>query len=728
MQDQTHTAAMASILVGPRFLTIHYYDTMLVTSPQGWIEDPLSGLFSRDTRYISNYRLTLNGFDLRFLGASQPYYFATTHHFTNPRLGAGPESIAENSLVVRVSRYVRQGVHEDITVTNYAGRTVDLSLALHIGTDFADIFQVRGVERVIPRLAQARWDQADNRLTVTYRRGTFLRTLIIRFNETSTPPGHSAGAVAFRFRLAPGASWESCADIMLEELHESGHPKRETLPVAATDYRGWQAATTRVQTPNRLVAQSYDQAIADLGSLRLEEVDGYWYPAAGLPWFMAVFGRDALLTALEAIIAHPRFGVGVLERLAQLQGKKVDRWTEEEPGKLPHELRRGELAATGKIPHIPYYGTVDAPLLYPILLYEVYAFTADRGLLERFYGPAAGCLEWAARYGDIDGDGFIEYRPRSPKGYRNQGWKDAFDAVVYPDGRLVEPPIAICEVQGYYYDALRRMAAIARLLNHADEAAEYSRRATDLYARFNQAYWWEAEGFYAMGLGPHKEPIWSVASNPGHLLWSGIVPPERAAQLAQRLMSEDMFSGWGIRTLSAAHPAYDPVSYQRGSVWPHDNSLIALGLKRYGFWQEANRVAQGLFEAAAFYAHTTLPELFAGIARSPGDLPVPYADANSPQAWAAASVPMFLRAVLGLEVDPSGPRLYAAPTLPEWLPEVTLSNFLVCGDWLDLRFRGQGPDTAVEILRSGGRVQVVARRGNARVDPMHSEQEASRQG
>ncbi|MBI3979639.1 MAG: hypothetical protein HY331_15775 [Chloroflexi bacterium] len=461
------------------------------------------------------------------------------------------------------------------------------------------------------------------------------------------------------------------------------------------------------------MARSYDQAVLDLASLRLEEVNGHWFPAAGVPWYTAVFGRDALITALQTLTTYCPFGVGVLERLAQLQGRKVDQRTEEEPGKIPHELRHGELTITGKLPYTPYYGTVDAPLLYVILLHELYRFTADRRLLERFYAPAAACLDWAARYGDVDGDGFVEYYPHSPAGYRNQGWKDAFDAVVYPDGSLVAPPIAICEVQGYYFDALRRMATVARCCGHDEQAAAYARQASTLLDRFNRIYWLEGEDTYAFGLDPAKRPIAAVTSNPGHLLWSGIVPADRAGRLARRLLADDLFSGWGIRTLSAANPAFDPVSYQRGSVWPHDNAIIALGLKRYGFWQEANRIAEGIFAVAACYQQHSLPELFAGIERSVGSLPVPYVEANLPQAWAAGSLFMLLRSILGLEPDPARRCLVVAPALPEWLPELTLRNLTIFDGTLDLRLRGAGPLSTVEVLGRQGSVEVDVRRGDA---------------
>ncbi|MBI2953737.1 MAG: amylo-alpha-1,6-glucosidase [Chloroflexi bacterium] len=703
---------MTDLSLSQRYITIHYKNTLLVTDQQGWIGEERTGLYSNDTRYVSTYRLTLNGFEPSFLGLSRPFYFAQAFFYTNPRIGTAPNLIPENSLLLKVSRFIQEGVHEDIEITNYAAKPVQLTLVMNIGSDFADIFQVREIERLVPRIAQTRWDAKTATLAIHYRKGDFSRVLTCRFRGYTSPPIHSLGAMTFLVELANGSVWHACLEIHFEDRPAPGHAHAHTLEALDADLKKWRSETAHLQTPAIQVERTYEQAVADIGSLRLEEENGRWFPAAGVPWYAAVFGRDALITALQTLTAYCPFGAGVLDRLAQLQGKKIDRWTEEEPGKLPHELRRGELAALGKIPHTPYYGTVDAPLLYVILLHELYRFTADRKLLERFYAPAAACLAWANRYGDIDGDGFVEYRPTSPKGYRNQGWKDAFDAVVYPDGSLVEPPIAICEVQGYYYDALLRMADIARTLGRSEEGAGYARRAKDLFERFNRAFWLESEGTYAFGLDPRKQRVETVASNAGHLLWSGIVPLERAERLANRLLSNDMFSGWGIRTLSAANPAFDPVSYQRGSVWPHDNAIIALGLKRYGFWQHSNRIAEGLFDAAASYRRNSLPEVFAGIARRPGNAPVPYAEANLPQAWAAGSIFMLLRATLGLEPDPVHRRLVVSPTLPDWLPELTLRNFTVFQGKVDLHFSGVGADSKVEMIRCQGDVTIEVRAGD----------------
>jgi glycogen debranching enzyme len=405
------------------------------------------------------------------------------------------------------------------------------------------------------------------------------------------------------------------------------------------------------------------------------------------------------------------FGRGTLARLAALQSDRNVPERDQEPGKLPHEVREGELTYFGRLPFSPYYGTADASLLYVILLAEEYPFSGDPALAEQYLAVAERCLAWAEQWGDADGDGFVEYCPRGPLGYHNQGWKDAFDAIVYPSGQIVPDPIALCEIQGYYYAALRAMARLLRAFGRQEEAVARDRQADDLYRRFNRSFWMPDTEFYALGLDPRKEQIQTIASNAGQLLWCQIVPPSRAAAIVRRLRAPDLFAGWGIRTLSAENPAFNPISYHRGSIWPHDNGIIALGLKRYGFWREANQIAQGILDAAAHFENHSLPELFAGFERQEGESPVPYADANVPQAWAAGSVFHLFRAMLGLEVDSASGVVSVQPTLPDWLPEMELRGFKAAHTCLDLRFVGVGTATRVEVIRHEGPARLVVRPG-----------------
>lgn len=379
-----------------------------------------------------------------------------------------------------------------------------------------------------------------------------------------------------------------------------------------------------------------------------------------------------------------------MKKLAELQATETDDRRDAEPGKIPHEVRTGELAHFHLIPHTPYYGTADATPLYLIVLHEAWKWLGDEALLHEHRETALRCLEWIDRYGDLDGDGFQEYRTRSAQGYENMGWKDAGDAVVYPDGRQVRQPKALCELQGYVFDAWMRMAEVFEALGERERAAGLHAKASVLRAAFEDKFWCEDPGFYAFALDSGKRPVPTIASNVGHCLWSGIASPEHAARVVRRFFEPDMWSGWGIRTLSAQNPAYNPFSYQRGSVWPHDNGIIALGFKRYGFAAEAARVARDISEAASYFVSYRLPELYAGIERRPGTFPVLYPQANVPQAWAAGSVFHLLQAMLGIRADAPRGRLYVDPELPLWLPEITLHGLAVGRARVDLRFWRDG--------------------------------------
>jgi glycogen debranching enzyme len=395
-----------------------------------------------------------------------------------------------------------------------------------------------------------------------------------------------------------------------------------------------------------------------------------------VPWFVTLFGRDSLIVSMQGISGFPEFASGALRRLSTLQATTDDPERDMEPGKVPHEIRHGELAQLGILPFQPYYGTHDATSLFVIVLSYLYDWLGDPEVLRRYLPNAEAAMAWIDRYGDRDKDGFQAYATRSSHGYYNQGWKDAGDAIPEADGSLAPLPIATCELQGYAFDAKVRMAGVYDVLGRPKDARRLRREAKRLYERFNEEFWWEEEGTYYLGLNGRKEPIRSVASNAGHLLQSAIVPEDRAARVVRRLMADDMWSGWGIRTLSSEHPAYNPFSYHTGSVWPHDNATIAGGFRRYGFPDEAAQVAKGIFDAAERLVGVRLPELFSGLPRVPASFPVPYLGANVPQAWAAGSVFRFVAILCGLHatMDENGPKLYVNPALPAWLPEISIRN------------------------------------------------------
>jgi glycogen debranching enzyme len=376
-----------------------------------------------------------------------------------------------------------------------------------------------------------------------------------------------------------------------------------------------------------------------------------------------------------------------------------------EPGKIPHEVRHGELAQLGILPYQPYYGTHDATSLYVVVYSYLYQWLGDEAVLHRYLPHAEAALRWIDRYGDRDRDGFQEYKTRSSHGYYNQGWKDAGDAIPHADGTLAQLPIALCELQGYVWDAKHRMSDAYEILGRKSDARRLRREANDLYERFNEAFWWEEEGTYYLGLDGRKQPIRSVASNAGHLLQSGIVPAERAGRVVDRLLADDMWSGWGVRTLSSSHTAYNPFSYHTGTVWPHDNAMVAGGFRRYGFDAEAARVAKGLFDVAERQVAYRLPELFAGLPRREASFPVQYLGANVPQAWAAGSILRLIAILAGIHAtsDREGSRLYVNPALPDWLPELTIRNLRAGRGSIDLAVR----DGTVEVLSNSSSFEVI---------------------
>src|SRR5205814_4967968 len=434
-----------------------------------------------------------------------------------------------------------------------------------------------------------------------------------------------------------------------------------------------------LSTSNESVSRAWNQAVRDLESLRLEDPEfgrRVFIPAAGVPWFVTLFGRDSLVVSMQCISGYPEFAAGALRRLSQLQATSDDPERDMEPGKIPHEIRHGELAQLGILPYQPYYGTHDATSLFVIVLSYLYQWAGDAELLRRYLPNAEAAMAWIDHAGDRDRDGLQEYATRSSHGYYNQGWKDAGDAIQHADGTLAPLPIALVELQGYAYDARLRMATILDRLDRPEEAEHHRRHARRLYELVNDRLWWEAEGTYYLGLDGSKRPIASVASNPGHLLTSGIVPVERAAKVVRRLMADDMWSGWGIRTLSAEHTAYNPFSYHTGSIWPHDNATIAGGMARYGFRAEAARIARATFDAAERFQANRVPELFSGLPRQDGSFPVQYRGANVPQAWAAGAIIRLIAILCGIHglTDADGSRVFIDPALPDWLPGLTISN------------------------------------------------------
>jgi glycogen debranching enzyme len=693
------------VQVGPPQIAIHQGQTVLITEQDGQIGWPgEKGLYFLDTRLISAWSIYANGAPWVLLNGGAIAYYAARIFLTNGDFLTQDGPVAARTISLVISREIDGGMHEDLDITNHGAAAVRFNLEVAPRCDFADTFEAKS-NRVVRRgQISTMWSPDTQALSNTYRNLDFMRAVTITAH--GAPALYSNGRLSFQIELAPGASWHCCLRYDLADgetvfqapsdcvAHDAEGRHAETL-------RDWQNRVLTISTSNEEYYRFFHQAIDDMAALRLPSVSGdhmVFLPAAGLPWFMAPFGRDSLIVSVQNIMVYPEFARGALDVLGGLQATERDDYRDAEPGKIMHELRYGELAHFKLIPHTPYYGTADATPLWLITLHAAWRATGDRDLLDRHLETAEACLAWIDDYGDRDGDGFQEYQTRSTAGYENMGWKDSGEAVMYPDGGLVRGPKALCELQGYVYDAWQRMAKIYEALGNTARAEQLRVKAATLFDRFNAAFWDEAAGFYAYALDGDKKQVLSVASNPGHCLWSGIVPRDRAARVVRRLMAPDMWSGWGIRTLSADHVSFNPYAYQLGSVWPHDNSIIAAGFKRYGFHAEAARVARDISGAASHFETNQVPELYAGIQKDGTNFPVQYLGANVPQAWAAGSAFLLLQTMLGVVPDAPHRSLFIDPALPAWIPDVTLSKLRVGGEVLSIHFWRDGEDTRHEVL------------------------------
>ena len=702
------------VSVGPPVLTINQSSTFMVTDLTGEISgEGELGVFADDTRFVSYYAISANGEPWKPLTASATAHNGASVHLTNRAVPTEDGDVAQGTVALTITRVVDEGIHEDLDVTNYSLDAVRFHLEIALRSDFADLFEVKAHRFVRRGHIDTEWDEERSELHTSYTNRDFHRRFTFHPFNSDVRPHFANGRVTFPIELAPGATWHTCCEYVLAHDDKVRAPAHEH-PVDGADetQRRWLDAATTLICSNEDVYRLFRRSVEDMGAMRLRDHDAapdVWLPAAGVPWFVTIFGRDSLIVSLQTMAVHSCLALGTLETLAGLQATEHDDWRDAEPGKIPHEIRFGELAHFKRIPHTPYYGTADATPLYLIALHEAWRWRGDTSLLREYRDTAIRCLEWIDRDGDLDGDGFQEYRTRSSRGYENMGWKDAGDAVVYPDGSQVPQPKALCELQGYVFDAWMRTAEVFEALDEPDRATELRGKAAELQRRFEDAFWCEDIDFYAFTLDPQKRPVKTISSNAGHLLWSGIVHPERAGRVVKRLLEPDMWSGWGIRTLSSDNPAYNPLSYQRGSVWPHDNGIIAMGFRRYGFGAEAARVARDISGAASSFVSYRLPELYAGIERRKASFPVLYPGANVPQAWAAGTVFHLLQALLGLEADAPNGRLFVDPELPGWLPDVTLHGVKVGADVLDLQFWREGDRSRWEVLGQTGDIRVQER-------------------
>lgn len=696
-------------------IAINDGSTFLVTDSYGWINDNVAqGFFVADTRLISYYEVSINRDRLLLLASSPVNHHSALYQFTNPEFRTVRGIVPSGRLMIGIRRDIVGGMHEDIDITNHYSQQVEFQLMLAVRSDFADIFEVKSQQILTRGETETVWQ--NGKLTTTYRNASFYRALITHPECADSQPRYANGRLFFDIVLDPGQCWHTCINFAAIIGNETIHSQKTCATEHATEAKqisnDFLAQATKLRSSNAEIAAYYQQALVDMAALRIKvEANGhdFWMPAAGIPWFVAVFGRDSVVVSMQTMAVYHEFSYGTLLRLAQLQATEVDDWRDAQPGKMLHELRRDELTQLKQLPYTPYYGTIDTTILWIITLLEAYQWSHNETLLHECRHPLEKALVWIEKYGDFDQDGFVEYQTRSSMGLRNQGWKDSGDSIVYSNGQQVDPPIALCEVQGYVYNAWKDAATIYEILGEAEQAKSLRQKANNLYQQFNDRFWMEDEGFYCLGLDNQKQQIRAIASNPGHLLWSGIVPKERADRLVKRLFEPDLWCGWGIRTLSSGNPAYNPISYQLGSVWPHDNAAIAMGLKQYGYHQKVNQVAEGIFAAASYFEAGRMPELFGGIERQPGRFPVPYPDANVPQAWAAGSIFLLIRAMLGLEADATRRLLTVQPVLPDWLPDLELVKLSVGNATVTLRFWREGEQTQWKVMQLDGELTVHAK-------------------
>ncbi|MBX6332381.1 MAG: amylo-alpha-1,6-glucosidase [Gemmatimonadaceae bacterium] len=670
------------------------------------------GLFHDDTRMLSHYVLATAGHQPTLLSSQviRMYSAQVDLAIDDAEFGGDAWNVT-NAIHIRRELLLDDRFNERVTLTNYLASAIDFWVELSVGNDFADIFEVRGWKRqqrgtFYPPTVGTR------SLSFSYRGrdGRLVQSTIV-FEvppDTITPR-----AARWRFRLEPNTphalEWyvlpgppPAHARRVSVNGADAGAPGGDGLharraPIEAL-YDAWRAGCTHFSTDVAEFNAAIEQGIIDLRAL-YTEADGMPIISAGIPWYSTPFGRDSIITSLQTLSLNPKIAIDTLRYLAHTQGTRENPETEEQPGKIMHELRRGELARAGEIPHVPYYGTIDATPLWLILLHETWRWTGDEALVRELLPNAERALEWMDRYGDMDGDGFLEYAKTSPNGLVNQGWKDSWDGVPFPDGSLPEPPIALVEVQGYACDAKRRMASLYRTFGDVERATALRREAMRLRERIIECFWLEELGTFALALDGHKTPIPTVTSNAGHLLWSRVPDATCAARLASRLLARDMFSGWGLRTLSADQPVFNPMSYHDGTVWPHDNAIVALGLSLCGQKAAMAPIFSALHDAVRGMPYHRLPELYCGMVRAQGLRPVLYPVSCSPQAWASGAFFMLLQAATGILPDAPGHELHIRePALPPFLRELVIQGLQVGGSRVALQFTRRGERTLANLL------------------------------
>jgi glycogen debranching enzyme len=690
--------------------TLKHGDTFVVLDRRGDISATpggSAGLFHQDTRYVAHLEVLVNGAHPLLLGSNlRDDNAALFVDLTNPDFLADQRVVLEKDTVhiLRTIFLWRGTAYQRLAVRNYGNSAVELHVSIVFANDFADLFEVRGTRRMRRGKASAQLC-GDDQVVLSYqglddklRRTTFV---------FDPPPSRlTTGTAVYDLRLAPGEMRPLFLVASCDLMEKRPLPFLRAFIAARRDLRATTRDQTAVETSDDRFNEMLCRSAADLAMLMTDTPQGR-YPYAGIPWFSTTFGRDGLITALQMLWWSPDVARGVLRRLAAYQATTTDPYADAEPGKILHEMRGGEMAALREVPFGLYYGSVDSTPLF-VLLAGLYAErTGDLETITALWPAIEKALAWIDGPGDPDGDGFVEYLRATDQGLANQGWKDSHDAIFHADGTLAEGAIALAEVQGYVYAAKRMMARCARRIGRDRDADRLDSEAARLAAQFEDAFWCPDIETYALALDGQKKPCRVRTSNAGQVLFTGIADPERAALVARGLLRPNMFSGWGIRTVAQGEARYNPMSYHNGSIWPHDNALIALGLARYGLKQPIETLFQGLFHAGTYMEHRRLPELFCGFPHQHGHGPTLYPVACSPQAWAAATPFALLQAALGLEFDPFNNEIRLCnPRLPPFLDEVMLRDLRLNSSHVDLRVRRHGGTVSLDTPRIAGGIRV----------------------
>jgi len=712
---QQYYIATRSSPADDRSRVLKYGDMFAVFDRYGDIEQlglGEQGIFYQGTRFLSELAVYLwNARPLLLSSTIKADNFLFTADLANVDVSHGEEvAIHRGTLHLLRSKFLWQGsCYEQFKLSNFGLERVEVPFRIAIGTDFADIFEVRGMRR----------EQRGHRLADIVRSDTVeigyqgLDNIVrhTRIHTDLTPQRITSSELEFDFSLAPKESvvfhlTATCDD---GERRDHSISYASAMSAASSEMKAASSTTCHIQSSNNRFNDWVRRSLSDVEMMIMGNPEAN-YPYAGVPWFSTVFGRDGIITALQMLLVSPSIAKGVLKFLAATQAQLVNPEIEAEPGKILHEMRNGEMSNLFEVPFGRYYGTVDATPLYVVLANAYYERTGDRELIDQLWPNIQAALDWIDNYGDVDGDGFVEYARHGSKGLVQQGWKDSNDSIFHADGNIADPPIALCEVQGYVYAAKMAGAKLATLLNHPEKAGALQKQAHDLSLKFEEAFWCPELSTYALALDGRKQACRVRASNAGHCLYSGIASRDHAALVAQTLLGKDFFTGWGVRTVAHGESRYNPLSYHNGSVWPHDNAIVVSGLAKYGFRQLAGQILLGLLDTSSQVDLHRLPELFCGLERRHGEGPTLYPVACSPQAWAAGAVFMMVEACLGMTVDGVNRRvLFDHPCLPRGIPQLWIRGLAIGNSSVDFLFKRRGYSVGVQVLEKNDDVEVIVK-------------------